>query len=177
MPNLLGKVNKTMTHKIALGLGTNIGDCIENLRRALARLAEIVEITAVSPIYLTPPWGVTDQPDFHNLCAIGFTPDSPQALLQKIKQAEYDLGRRPAVRWGPRLIDIDILFYDDLILHKEKLNIPHARIPERAFVLVPLADIAPDWVHPETGQTVTEMKAAVSTTGIKQLMAVDLFPD
>lgn len=154
---------------IALGLGTNIGNCIDNLQKAVDELASLIEITAVSSIYITPPWGVTNQPDFHNLCIIGKTKLDPEALLREIKLAEVILGRRPNVRWGPRLIDIDILFYNGLVLHKERLNIPHARIPERAFVLVPLAEIAPDWVHPENGRTVSQMKTAVDKDGIQQL--------
>ena len=156
-------------HNIVLGLGTNIGNCIENLQKAVDELASFVEITAVSAVYITPPWGITDQPDFHNLCLLGKTKLEPESLLRAVKLTEVTLGRRPNVRWGPRLIDIDILFYDALVMHKDRLNIPHARIPERAFVLVPLAEIAPNWVHPEYGKTVAEMKTAVDKAGIQKL--------
>lgn len=166
-----------MMHTVVLGLGTNIGDTVGHLRGAIGELSKIMSITAVSPIYLTPPWGVTDQPDFHNLCLTAQTELSPQDLLNKIKSIEFKLGRRPNVRWGPRIIDIDILFYDDLVLHQIRLNIPHASIPDRAFVLVPLLDIAPEWVHPETGQTVAEMATAVDQSGIRQLDGVELMVD
>ncbi len=162
-------------HTIILGLGTNIGNCIENLQRAVDELASYIEITAVSATYITPPWGITNQPDYHNLCLIGKTKLEPETLLKEIKYSEVALGRRPNVRWGPRLIDIDILFYDDLVMHKERLNIPHKHIPERAFVLVPLKEISPEWVHPESGKTVAEMETAVSKDGIKKLETSIIF--
>lgn len=162
-----------MTHQLVLGLGTNIGDCIKNLTEAIQELSKFVSITAVSPTYITPPWGVVDQPDFYNLCLTATTEDDPQTLLKKIKNAEVALGRLPTIPWGPRLIDIDILFYDNLVLHQDRLNIPHARIPERAFVLIPLRDIAPEWVHPENGKTVAEMATAVSADGMTRLEPIE----
>jgi 2-amino-4-hydroxy-6-hydroxymethyldihydropteridine diphosphokinase len=149
---------------VYLSLGTNLGQRRQNLERAVAGLGEVMEITAVSPIYQTPPWGLTDQPDFLNLCLQAATSLSPFDLLHFTQELEKEMGREQTVRWGPRLIDIDILFYDDRILHSEELTIPHPQIAQRAFVLVPLADIAPDLVHPETGQTVAEMITAVDTS-------------
>jgi 2-amino-4-hydroxy-6-hydroxymethyldihydropteridine diphosphokinase len=151
---------------VYLGLGTNVGQRRQNLERAVAGLGEVMEITAVSPIYQTPPWGLTDQPDFLNLCLQAATSLSPFDLLHFTQELEKELGREKTVRWGPRLIDIDILFYDDEISHSEELTIPHPQIAQRAFVLVPLADIAPDLVHPQTGQTVREMVAQVDTSGV-----------
>lgn len=155
---------------VYLSLGTNVGQRRQNLTRALAGLGEVLMLTAVSPIYQTPPWGLADQPDFLNLCLEATTSLSPLDLLHFTRQLEKDLGRQKTVRWGPRLIDIDILFYDDHISHSEKLTIPHPRIAERAFVLVPLADIAPDLVHPETGRTVREMVTAVDPSGLVRIV-------
>jgi 2-amino-4-hydroxy-6-hydroxymethyldihydropteridine diphosphokinase len=155
---------------VYLSLGTNVGQRRQNLARAVAGLGEVMEITAVSPIYQTPPWGLTDQPDFLNLCLAATTSLTALDLLHFTRQLEIDLGRKKTVRWGPRLIDIDILFYDDKISYSDELTIPHPQIAQRAFVLVPLADIAPDLVHPETGQTVREMVTAVNTSGLVRVV-------
>jgi 2-amino-4-hydroxy-6-hydroxymethyldihydropteridine diphosphokinase len=160
------KHNPVTDATVYLSLGTNLGQRRRNLERALDGLGEVMAITAVSPIYQTPPWGLTDQPDFLNLCLAATTDLTPRQLLHFNQQLEKRIGRTKEVRWGPRLIDIDILFYDDIISCSEELTIPHPQIAQRAFVLVPLADIAPDLVHPQTGQTVTEMVAQVDTSGV-----------
>ncbi len=152
---------------IYLGLGTNLGDRAANLQAAIARLAEKLVITAVSPLYQTAPWGVADQPDFLNLCLAAETELSPGELLTFVKALEVELGREPAGRWGPRLIDIDLLFYANQIVKTEKLNIPHPQLAERAFVLRPLADIAPDFVHPVLGETIAALNANVEAEGIR----------
>ncbi len=151
---------------IYLSLGTNLGQRQQNLLRALAGLDEEMVITAVSPIYQTPPWGMTNQPDFLNLCLSATTKLAPLPLLHFTQRLEQWLGREETVRWGPRLIDIDILFYDDLVWCSPELTIPHPQIGQRAFVLIPLADIAPDLVHPQTGQTVRQMATAVDAAGV-----------
>ncbi len=150
---------------VTLALGANLGDRPANLRAALAALSPSVVARQSSPIYETPPWGLTDQPAFLNMVLRGETDLEPAALLEHLKRLEIELGRAPSVRWGPRLIDMDILFYDDLVLDIPGLTIPHPRLHERAFVLVPLADIAPDLVHPVLGKPVRELLAAVDTTG------------
>lgn len=151
---------------IYLSLGTNMGDRQHNLDRAIDALGEGMVITAVSPIYQTPPWGLTDQPDFLNLCLQATTNLTPHQLLHFNQQVEIQIGRVKEIRWGPRLIDIDILFYDALILQEEQLTIPHPHIAQRAFVLVPLADVAPGLIHPQTGKTVRQMLAAVNRADI-----------
>jgi 2-amino-4-hydroxy-6-hydroxymethyldihydropteridine diphosphokinase len=130
---------------IGIGLGSNIGDKPANILRALALLEErkVVEITAVSPIYRTAPWGFLAQEAFANACALARTALDPVALLAAIKSVETDMGRTETHRWGPRLIDIDILFYGDHELETPDLVLPHKEIFNRAFVLVPLAEIAP----------------------------------
>jgi 2-amino-4-hydroxy-6-hydroxymethyldihydropteridine diphosphokinase len=157
-----------MDHAIYLALGTNLGNRLVNLRTAVAALTPAVTVLAESPVYETPPWGVIDQPDFLNMVLNGKTHLAPPALLAHLKHLETQLGRAPSIRYGPRLIDVDILFYDDLVLNTSELTIPHPRLHERAFVLVPLADLAPDFVHPAFGKPVRELLTAVDTTGVKR---------
>jgi 2-amino-4-hydroxy-6-hydroxymethyldihydropteridine diphosphokinase len=128
-----------------------------------------VAVTAVSNVYETAAWGVTDQPDFFNICLAGHTDLSPHELLQFCQAVEAEVGRQPTYKWGPRIIDIDILFYDDLIIKDDALTIPHPFVQERAFVLAPLADIAPDYVHPQTGKSVVQMLAEAYTTAVYRL--------
>jgi 2-amino-4-hydroxy-6-hydroxymethyldihydropteridine diphosphokinase len=154
--------------RVLLSLGTNLGERRQNLRRAVRALAGEMTVTAVSSVYETEPWGEPDQPDFLNICLAATTTHSPQQLLTIIKQIEQELGREESYRWGPRLIDIDIIFYDEVVVAEKGLNIPHSRLAERAFVLTPLADVAPDWVHPITGKTVVEMLNAVYSTAVQR---------
>jgi 2-amino-4-hydroxy-6-hydroxymethyldihydropteridine diphosphokinase len=151
---------------IHLALGTNLGNRTSNLRRALAAFPPAVTILAESSVYETPPWGMTDQPPFLNMVIKGETRLAPMDLLQYLKQIESELGRVPTVRYGPRLIDVDILFYNSLILDTPELTIPHPRLHERAFVLVPLADLSPTLVHPVLGIPVGALLARVDTKGI-----------
>lgn len=151
---------------VYLGLGTNLGDRMVNLSRAMEGLSEEVCITAVSPVYETEAWGIEDQPDFLNMCLCGETDFSPDALLRYVKQLEMQLGRIAAERWGPRLIDIDVLFYDQLVIAGTALTIPHIGVAERASVLVPMADIAPDLVHPLLLKSISEILQSVERSGV-----------
>ena len=152
-----------------LSLGSNLNERYSNLQRAVARLGEHYVITAISPVYVSEPWGDTDQPPFLNVCLAAATNESPHDVLHRIKAIETSLGRQPSRRWGPRLIDIDILFYDSLVISDEELTIPHPSIAERAFVLAPLADIIPDFRHPQTHLTVQEMLDQVDEDGVERL--------
>jgi 2-amino-4-hydroxy-6-hydroxymethyldihydropteridine diphosphokinase len=128
------------------GLGSNLGDRAENIKEALRRLDEIpgIEIEKTSSMYETEPVGLVEQPDFINAVAEGKTSLSPEDLLKAVMQVEKGMGRVRTLRWGPRIIDIDILIYDDVSVNTPELVIPHPRMQERAFVMIPLCEIAPD---------------------------------
>ncbi len=131
-------------HKIYLSLGSNIGETRKNLEEAMEALAEKVEITAVSSYYETEPVGYKDQSWFLNIAVAGETVLAPYDLLSFTQSIERGMGRVKLIRFGPRNIDIDILLYDDLILKDDALTIPHPRMTERAFVVEPLYEIAPE---------------------------------
>ena len=153
---------------VLLGLGGNVGDAAATIAAALKRLEEAgVEIVARSALYRTAPWGKTDQPPFVNACAVARTDLHPWALLDRILTVESDLGRRRGERWGPRTIDIDILDYDGLTLDEPGLTLPHPRLTERAFVLIPLAEIAPDRVV--AGRPVRDWAAEADASGVTRL--------
>jgi len=156
-----------------LALGTNLGDRFANLQAAIAALPPAVRVLDQSPVYETPPWGLTDQPAFLNMVLKGETYLDPLPLLAYLKHLETQLGRLPSVRWGPRLIDIDILLYDVLVLDTPELIIPHPHLHERAFVLVPLADLEPGLVHPVLGKSVRQLLAAVDSIGVKRYEPTD----
>jgi 2-amino-4-hydroxy-6-hydroxymethyldihydropteridine diphosphokinase len=154
-----------------LALGGNVGDARATLDRAVALLCDgtVVRLLARSADYRTPPWGVEDQAPFVNLCIVAATELSPQALLARALSVERALGRdrRREQRWGPRPVDIDILAYDDAVVNEPDLTLPHPRLFERAFVLVPLAEIAPD--RRIAGRRVREALASLDAGGIERL--------
>lgn len=130
-----------MTHRAYIAVGGNLGDAAATVVRAVVSLDELGKVTKASSLYETKAWGKTDQPDFVNAVALLETDLDPRALLAALKAMETRLGRVPGERWGPRAIDLDILTYDDELVENADLTIPHARMAERAFVLVPLAEI------------------------------------
>lgn len=152
---------------VYLALGTNLGDREKNLSAARERLSAEITIQETSRIYETEPWGWAEQADFLNQVIQGTTSLPPQKLLNFIKQIEVNLGRKPGIRYGPRLIDIDILFYGDHVFSSHNLTIPHPRIAERAFVLVPLGEIAQDLQIPGSGETVRDLLAVIDQKGVK----------
>lgn len=154
--------------EILLAFGGNLGDPRRTIERALALLGERgVLTTAQSGFYRTPPWGPVPQPDFVNACAVGETALLPRDLLALTQSLERELGRVPGERWGPRAIDIDILDYAGRTVDEPGLALPHPRLTERAFVLVPLAEIAPDRVI--AGRSVRDWAAEADRTGIERL--------
>lgn len=156
-------------HSVYLGLGSNLGDRDAHLAAAIQALAPVVSIDRISSIYDTAPMHVTDQPRFHNLVCAGETDLPPVALLHAVKEIERRLGRQQGPRYGPRVIDIDLLFYDQLVLQTEELTLPHPRIGERAFVLAPLAEIASTLVHPLLGETAAKLLQQVPTDGVERV--------
>jgi len=142
--------------QIFLSLGSNLGDREANLKLVLSELPPEVEVIKESSIYQTEPWGFMDQPDFLNQVLSVKTALAPHDLLIYVKNIELKIGREPSFRFGPRLVDIDILFYSQEIIEDETLDIPHPRICERAFVLIPLMEIAPDLIYPGTDRKVSD---------------------
>ncbi len=159
------------THSVYLALGSNLGDRRGNLAAALQQLRDVVDISTVSSVYETEPVGYTDQPRFLNMVCSAKTSLSVQDLLVQAKAIEISLGRQPTFRDGPRPIDIDILFYDALAITQRDITIPHPRLAERAFVLVPLAEIAPTKIDPRSGHTIVELLKEVSRDGVTRIAA------
>ncbi|MBI5195381.1 MAG: 2-amino-4-hydroxy-6-hydroxymethyldihydropteridine diphosphokinase [Nitrospirae bacterium] len=148
-----------------LSIGSNLGRRQENCERAVSLLAENgIKILKCSSMIETKPWGIKDQPDFINMAVEAETSLKPEELLKAIKKIENEMGRHKSVRWGPRPIDVDILFYDDLIIKTPELEIPHPLIHERYFVLNPLAEIAPEKVHPVLKKSIKTLWLELSGT-------------
>jgi 2-amino-4-hydroxy-6-hydroxymethyldihydropteridine diphosphokinase len=159
-------------HRFAVAFGSNVGDRRANLEFGVRRVRQVAEEVVVSSIYMTRPRYVEDQPDFLNACCVGLTRLTPSQLLSHLKDSERAAGRRPGgVRYGPRVLDLDLLLYADRRIERPHLVVPHTGLRERAFVLVPLAEIAPAWVVPGTPRgapeaTVRFLAEAVGTEGV-----------
>ncbi len=141
--------------EVVLALGSNLGDRYENLERGLSGLARFVTILRVSAVYESPPAGGPEQGDFLNLVLVGATSRSPSELLEGIHEVERAAGRVRDVPDGPRTLDVDIIFFGSKVVREEDLTIPHPRWRERPFVRVPLEEVAPDWVDPDSPQGLT----------------------
>lgn len=154
-------------HQVYLGLGANLGDRRSNLLQALQLIRSFAVIRNISSTYETKPVGYLDQPNFLNLVCQVTTELTPAELLVAVKKIEKQLGRQASFRNAPRVIDVDILLYDDRVVDTPDLIIPHARLAERAFVLVPLAEIAPHLIHPVLGRSVAELLQGIDPTGVE----------
>ncbi|TDL95300.1 2-amino-4-hydroxy-6-hydroxymethyldihydropteridine diphosphokinase [Macrococcus carouselicus] len=142
---------------IYLSLGSNMGDRAEHLRNALHLLSETVQIEEVSAVYETAPVGGVEQADFYNICAAITSERAPEEVLALCQSIEQRLNRVRIVHWGPRTIDLDILMIEDRIIDTEDLKVPHPYMTERSFVLIPLAEIAPDAIHPISNKKIKEL--------------------
>lgn len=158
-----------VTQRVYLSLGSNLGDREQNLRAAVAALKQQLEVEAVSSWYETEPVGNIDQPGFLNLALVATTSLDPPELLGLAKRIEEQIGRRPTYRWGPRLIDIDILLYADRVVEGPDLTIPHRELAHRAFVLVPLAEVGPQAFHPVLQKTVRDLVDGADTRGVRRI--------
>jgi 2-amino-4-hydroxy-6-hydroxymethyldihydropteridine diphosphokinase len=158
-----------MDHTLYLALGTNLWDRQANLLEAMRAMPPAVRVLRASPVYETEPWGFADQPCFFNQVIQAETDLAPEDLLAYLKRLEVELGRIPNFCNGPRLIDLDILLYNEQQVCLPGLIIPHPRMSERNFVLAPLADLAPDLRIPGINQSVKELLAALSADGIKRI--------
>ena len=156
-----------MLQRVFIGLGSNLGDRLEYLKQAIENLPPEVTPLRCSRVYQTPPWGYTNQPAFLNQVVEAQTALDPEALLTKLKAIENNLGRVENFRYGPRCIDLDILFYDEIIHQSKNLTIPHPSIPERAFVLVPLFELAPNLIHPVLKIKVSDLLGKQDASDVK----------
>ncbi|HEX8243484.1 MAG TPA: 2-amino-4-hydroxy-6-hydroxymethyldihydropteridine diphosphokinase [Longimicrobium sp.] len=146
--------------EVLLGLGANLGDPRLQLARAVEEIRGFVSGVRASSIYRTEPVGHREQPDFYNQVVRGVTTLEPEALLDRILAVEREMGRERTFRNAPRVIDIDILAYGSVVMEGPRLTLPHPGIPTRGFVLHPLAELAPEWVHPELRKTARELLSA-----------------
>ncbi len=160
-----------------IAIGSNVGDRCSYLKQAVDNIQSLGDVKQVAPLYETSAYGLTDQPDFLNSVILLRTSVKPKTLLHKLKSIEVTVGRKERIRWGPREIDLDIIFYDDKILRTVDLSIPHPDFQNRRFVLEPLADIAPEWKSPIDGKTVLELLNNCADKTIIELVEKDWYPD
>lgn len=159
-----------MSERVAIALGSNLGDSRAILDGAVAELRSHFDRLQVSPWYRTKPVG-PPQPDYLNGCAIAYTSLDPLAVLDRLQAIERQFGRVRGERWGARTLDLDVLLYGDRRIDLPRLQVPHPRMLERAFVLVPLADIAPDWCEPNSRRTIAQCAAASDRSGVVRVDA------
>jgi 2-amino-4-hydroxy-6-hydroxymethyldihydropteridine diphosphokinase len=159
-----------MTYQAYLSLGSNLGDREENLTKAIDEIADLGALKAISSLYEAEPWGLTEQDYFYNIVLLLETSFKPETLLSKLQEIENLLGRKREIKWGPRTIDIDIISIDNELIDNEQLKVPHPFMQDRKFVLVPLKEIAPDYVHPRLQLSVNDLlNSCIDTLKISRL--------
>lgn len=158
----------------AISLGSNLGNRARHLQQAIAQLRDLPSIRQlhVSDVYQTLPVG-PPQPDYYNACAIAETSLAPHHLLRQLQALEAAAGRERLEHWGPRTLDLDLLLYGDRQIQTSTLSVPHPYLTQRAFVLIPLAAIAPDWIEPVTGEAIATLAQRVDSTGIERLGSME----
>lgn len=161
---------------VFVGLGANVGDPAENLRTAVRRLGKAIAIRDVSSLYRTEPVGLRDQPFFLNAVVGGVSTLEPRDLMDLFLDIEQEMGRRPTVPMGPRTLDLDLLLYDDRVVREPGLEIPHPRMADRRFVLEPLAEIAPDVIHPVLHRSAAELLEAVPRDSVVDRIRLEGWP-
>ena len=144
--------------KVYLGLGSNVGNKLTNIKKTVSHLKKILKVKKISPVYKTEPVGYKHQDWFLNCVVEAETHNKALELLNLLKSIEKKLKRKKTIRYGPRIIDIDILFYDDKIIKSKNLQIPHPRMHKRLFVLMPFSKINPNFIHPKYKKTIMELK-------------------
>lgn len=148
---------------VHISIGSNIGDRQSNCSDAIKRMQmKGVSIKKISSMYETEPWGMKKQPKFINMAIEAETSLLPEELLKTLKDIEKEMGRQDTVKWGPRIIDLDILFYNDIAIEMEHLQIPHPLLHKRDFVLIPLCEIAPDKLHPVLKKTIKQLREDIN---------------
>ena len=150
-------------HNVVIALGSNMGERKQNIAQAIERIAEKVSVTAQAPLFETEPVGFEDQGWFVNSALVGETVLLAGELLVFLQSIEKNLGKKVIRKDGPRIIDLDIIFFDDMVINKKNLEVPHPRMHERLFVLEPLVAICPEWRHPTLNKTVQELKDELDT--------------
>jgi 2-amino-4-hydroxy-6-hydroxymethyldihydropteridine diphosphokinase len=156
-PDLITHNSSLIT--VFIGIGSNEGDREANCMKAIEHLKQKgIAARKASSMYETEPWGLKEQPKFINMAVEAETGLSPEELLKALKEVEKEMGRKETVRWGPRIIDLDILLYDDAVINMEHLHIPHPLLHKRDFVLLPLSEIAPDKIHPVLKKNIRQLK-------------------
>ncbi len=153
--------------RVAIGLGSNLGDRLAQIRFAEGELARLTSDVSCSQVFETDPVHVADQPRFLNACCTARTTLSPRELLRELQAIEGIAGREAGKRYGPRTLDLDLLLFGDEVIDERGLRVPHASMHERAFVLVPLLELLPDWNHPILGRSVRELADDVSHEGVR----------
>ena len=161
--------------KCAIALGSNLGNSLDTAANALKALTNIpgIDLIATSSWYQTKPVG-PPQPDYINGCVVLQVRQNPEELLTILQAIELQFGRVRTEKWGARTLDLDLLLYKDLVLHTPKLTIPHPRMTERAFVLVPLAEIEPNWIEPVSKKAIAQLAKEVDCTGVKLINPNDI---